>query len=89
MDGQRAFTWKTWIAAWMFIKIPSTRANRLQWNIACAEVTVNTAGFWIAEHHGLLPMARSSVTLAHALTSRSGRAPKNNSGSCWMLRQMR
>ena len=66
LDGHRAFTSKTWIAPSMFIKIPSTRANRLQWNTACSEVTVNTAGFWIAEHHGLLLMARSSVTLVHA-----------------------
>ena len=29
------------------------RANRLQWSIACGEVTVNTAGFWIVERHAL------------------------------------
>src|SRR5206468_9401649 len=70
-----------------FTEIHSTRTNHLQWNIACGEVTVNTAGFWIVEHHALPPMARSSATSAHALTSRSGSAEKKNSGWCSMPRR--
>ena len=45
-------------------------------DIACGEVTVNTAGFWIVERRALRPMARSSVTSAHALTLLSGRRRK-------------
>ena len=78
MDGQKAFTGKTWIAASTFIKIPSRRANRLQWSIACGEVTVNTAGFWIVERRALRPMARSSVTSALCIdiTERKGAEEK-------------
>ncbi|PYL81129.1 MAG: hypothetical protein DMF23_14970 [Verrucomicrobia bacterium] len=87
MAGQRASTGKTSTVVTIFTEIPSTRTNRLQWNIACGEVTANTAGFWILEHHALPRMARSSATSAHALTSPSGSAEKKNSGWCSMLRR--
>ena len=81
MDGQRAFTAKTSTAVLKSMLTPLMHGNPSRWNIACDEVMVNIAGFWILERRALAPMACSSGTSVPVLTSPSASRRRNGSGS--------
>ena len=86
MAGPRAFTAKISTIVLMSMLAPLMPGNLSRWNTACAEETVNIAGFWITERRALRPMAGSWGTSVLALTSPNASRRRNGSGSPWKLR---